>query len=101
MELIEFEVGDATVLVEGDPADEWAPARGGPTPQRTLLDALEPVRAAVAAVAHWLSDAGPDQVEVQLGVRLSAGASAIIAKSAAEGHLLLTLRWNRIPPSTL
>lgn len=35
----------------------------------------------------------PDSVEIEFGVKLTAEAGAVIAKSAVEGHLVVKLSW--------
>jgi hypothetical protein len=63
----------------------------------TFEDALAGVRAAaVSALATFRDDAlRPDQVTIEFGVKLSAEAGAVIAKTALEGHLLVKLAWTR------
>jgi Trypsin-co-occurring domain 1 len=36
----------------------------------------------------------PDAVEIEFGVRLTAEAGAVIAKSAVEGHMVVKLSWS-------
>lgn len=35
----------------------------------------------------------PDEITVELGVRLNASVGAVIARSESEGHLTVTLVW--------
>lgn len=37
----------------------------------------------------------PDEVQVEFGVKLSAQAGAVIAKTGVEGHLKIKLTWTR------
>ncbi|GGV04826.1 hypothetical protein GCM10010245_10250 [Streptomyces spectabilis] len=37
----------------------------------------------------------PDGIELEFGVKLSAAAGAVIAKTAAEGHLTVKLTWSK------
>lgn len=59
-------------------------------------DALASVRdAAVAALRTFRDEVlKPDTVDIEFGVKFSAAAGAVIAKTAAEGHLVVRLRWN-------
>lgn len=62
--------------------------------QGTLRAALVPVvRASREALAE-LRAAGPDEVKVEFGVRLSAAAGAVLTKGEAGGHLKVTLGWS-------
>lgn len=36
----------------------------------------------------------PDSVEIEFGVKLTAEAGALIAKSSVEGHLVVKLSWS-------
>lgn len=60
---------------------------------KTLEQALEPVRAAAAAALDAMRKIGPDEVELELGVKLSTEAGAVIAKTAGETHLVIRLTW--------
>lgn len=62
-------------------------------------DALANVRAAaVSALATFRDDTlKPDDVEIEFGVKLDAGAGAVIARTSLEGHLVVKLRWTRDP----
>ncbi|MEU9335778.1 CU044_2847 family protein [Streptomyces sp. NPDC048290] len=98
--LVEFTTEDgARIVVEGDPDDPGARlvSRGdGPAQAaRTFESALGGVRAAAASALRVFRDGSlqPDAVELEFGVKLSAEAGAVIAKGAAEGHLVVRLTW--------
>lgn len=61
----------------------------------TLQHALIPVRDTARAVLEQLRQAGPNEVEVEFGVDLSAEAGAVITKTAAAVHLKVRVLWNR------
>lgn len=63
---------------------------------RTFDSALEGVRAAAESALHVFRDGRlkPDAVELEFGVKLTAEAGAVIAKTAVEGHLLVKLSWS-------
>lgn len=94
--------GGGSVLVESATRGP-----GGPVPAtrdgrprmaeaaETLEHALTSVRRASQAVLTELGKAGPDEIEVEFGVTLSAEAGAFIAKVASEAHLTVTLLWKR------
>jgi hypothetical protein len=66
----------------------------------SLEAALAPV-CATAATAMRAFRAGlamPDEIEIGFGVRLTAEAGAVIAKSGVDAHLDVTVRWARTPP---
>jgi hypothetical protein len=62
---------------------------------RTFQDALAPVREMAQAVVTQLRDAGPEEVEVEFGVHLSAEAGAVISRGGAGAHLQIRVRWQR------
>lgn len=98
-ELIRFAVDDETSVVVEVREDEGFErvARPGVIAQapHAFVTALQDVRAAaVAALDVFRQGPGrPDAVEIEFGVRLTAEAGAVIARSALEGHLQVTLTW--------
>ncbi len=65
----------------------------------TLQQVLQPVRDASAAVLDQLRQAGPDEVEVEFGVDLSAQAGAVIAKGESAVHFKVRVLWQRQEPA--
>jgi hypothetical protein len=63
---------------------------------RTFDDALTGIRAAAESALRVFRDGAlkPDAVELEFGVKLTAEAGAVIAKSAVEGHLTVKLSWS-------
>ena len=93
-----------TILIEVDEsADEDGWASRGDTLKTITTDAfskgMELVRACAEQVAATVSavseKARPSQVEVELAIKLSAEAGAMIAKSAGEAQLKVKLQWTR------
>ena len=105
--LVEFKTEDgALVVVEGvdDESGARMVSRGdGPAQAaRTFEGALGGVRAAAESALRVFRDGSlrPDSIELEFGVKLSAEAGAVIAKGAAEGHLVVKLSWSPgQPPS--
>ncbi|WP_329484213.1 hypothetical protein OG555_18860 [Kribbella sp. NBC_01484] len=68
-----------------------------PTFALNLQDALDKLTPAFGVISQhietWARTANPAEVELKLGVKLTAEAGAIIAKTSAEGNLEVTLRW--------
>ncbi|MFD5628905.1 CU044_2847 family protein [Streptomyces sp. NPDC127072] len=103
---VEFKTDDgALVLVEGV-EDEYGSrlvSRGdGPVQAaRTFEGSLEGVRAAAESALRVFRDGSlrPDAVEIEFGVKLTAEAGALIARSAVEGHLVVKLSWSPGPPA--
>ncbi|MFE2043533.1 CU044_2847 family protein [Streptomyces sp. NPDC059477] len=98
--LVEFKTEDgALIVVEGADDDPGARlvARGDKPAQaaRTFEGALSGVRAAAESALRVFRDGSlqPDSVELEFGVKLSAETGAVIAKGAAEGHLIVKLTW--------
>ncbi|KAK1184406.1 CU044_2847 family protein [Streptomyces sp. NBS 14/10] len=69
---------------------------------RTVQESLIPVRETARAVLEQLRAAGPQEVEVEFGVNLSAKAGAVITSGEAAVHLKVRLVWSggdRMPPT--
>ena len=99
--LVEFKTDDgAVIVVEGveDESGSRLVARADGTVQaaRTFEGSLEGVRAAAESALRVFRDGSlkPDTVEIEFGVKLTAEAGALIAKSAVEGHLVVKLAWS-------
>lgn len=99
--LVEFKTGDGTLVVVEGAEDEGGSrlvARDDGTVRatRTFEGALEGVRAAAQSALGVFRDGTlrPDSVEIEFGVKLTAEAGALIAKSAVEGHLQVRLSWS-------
>ncbi|MFE9747267.1 CU044_2847 family protein [Saccharothrix saharensis] len=102
-ELISFSLPDDDVVlveVEADGPEISPVSRGGDvirSAATSLDDALRHVRkAASTALANFREmDVRPDEVQVEFGVKLTAQAGAVIAKTGVEGHLKIKLTWTR------
>ena len=99
--LVEFKTYDGTPVVVETAEDESGSrlvARDDGTVQaaRTFEGSLEGVRAAAESALRVFRDGTlrPDSVEIEFGVKLTAEAGALIAKSAVEGHLVVKLSWS-------
>ncbi|MER7212619.1 CU044_2847 family protein [Streptosporangium sp. NPDC000239] len=104
-ELVRFDIDgeEGSVLVELDPApgfERLSRRDGGLAQAKVSFEgALAGVRdAASSALKQFQAMAvPPDEVELQFGVRLSAEAGAVIAKTGAEGHFEVRVKWQREP----
>ncbi|MFD0342935.1 CU044_2847 family protein [Streptomyces sp. NPDC127117] len=101
--LMEFTTeSGATVTVEVDRhtpgaqlvalGDDNTLARAG----RTFDSALTGIRSAAESALAVFRDGAlkPDGVELEFGVKITAEAGAVIAKSSVEGHLTVKLSWS-------
>ncbi|MFH8515425.1 CU044_2847 family protein [Streptomyces gelaticus] len=101
--LMEFTTDNgATVTVEVDRhtqgaqlvalGDDNTLARAG----RTFDSALTGIRSAAESALAVFRDGAlkPDGVELEFGVKITAEAGAVIAKSAVEGHMVVKLSWS-------
>ncbi|MCT9929862.1 hypothetical protein N5079_06475 [Planotetraspora sp. A-T 1434] len=63
--------------------------------RKRFEDVLGGVRDAAAGALEVFRDGRlrPDQIEIEMGVRLNAEVGAVIAKTASEGHLAVKLTW--------
>lgn len=94
--------GGGTILFEAAPLSSYeGPVKAGRIGDavrdlpNTLQQVLEPVRNAAAAVLEQLRQAGPDEVEVEFGVDLSAQAGAVITKGESAVHFKVRVLWQR------
>jgi hypothetical protein len=60
---------------------------------RRLGESLDSVRNAAQAALDALKSLSPQKLELEFGVKLTAEAGALIAKTAAEGHFVVTVTW--------
>jgi hypothetical protein len=103
-QLIEFAVGGGQAIyvqVEGSAAGPVTRGIGGQSittrASQTFEEAISRVRpAAEAVVAQMRSLASaPDEVAVEFGMTLSAGAGAFIAAVSTEANFKVSLTWHR------
>ncbi|MFI5526689.1 CU044_2847 family protein [Streptomyces platensis] len=66
---------------------------------QTLQATLAPVRETARTVLHELRQAGPEEVEVEFGVNLSAKAGAVITGGTGTVHMKVRLKWNNAEPT--
>ena len=102
-ELLRWETKDGPIVVEVD-ADEAGFSSISQKPgeivhdvKEKFEDALENVRNAAQSALRTFRDEAldPDDVEIEFGIKLNAAAGAVIAKTSAEGHLTVKLKWSR------
>ena len=97
--LVEFPVaGGGTLLVEvDDPQIGTRPvARGTAEKAKESFEAaVAQVRPGVEALMAQLRDLSPrpEQVGLEFGIKFTAGADALIAKTSVEGNVKVTLTW--------
>ena len=98
-EIVRFAAGEgASVLVEAD-EDAFGVERVGRGADGTIqanerLDrALGSARATIASALAALGGLGFEELVLEFGIKLTAETGAVIAKTAAEGHLTVTAKW--------
>ncbi|MGI5473268.1 CU044_2847 family protein [Streptomyces sp. CA-132043] len=104
-ELLTMEVGDgsdAVAVFEIDPGrldgdlDLAAGGHGALTRARRSLDeAMEQVKPTLSRVVQTIRELGPDQAEIEFGLKVGGDTSVIIAKGTAEVNFAVRLQWNR------
>jgi hypothetical protein len=60
-----------------------------------LDSALASARPAAQAILDSLAGLGPQQLEVEFGVKIDAEAGAIIAKTGISGHFTIKVTWQQ------
>jgi hypothetical protein len=60
---------------------------------QTFEDAVAQVRPAAEAVARELRKISPNELSIELGIKLTAEAGAIIAKAGGEANFKVTMKW--------
>ncbi|MFF8775294.1 CU044_2847 family protein [Kitasatospora sp. NPDC015120] len=92
--------GGGSILVEAEEAAA-GPVKAGRVGDavrelpESLGTTLEPVTGLARTVLARLREAGPDEVQVEFGVDLSAAAGVVITKTAAKYHLTVRVTWRK------
>ncbi|GLY83319.1 CU044_2847 family protein [Actinoallomurus iriomotensis] len=102
-ELLRWKTDSGSIVVEGD-RDQIGYKSVVKRPGEIVHDvnakfeeALRAFRdSAASALAIFRDDAlRPDDVEIEFGLKLNAEVGAVLAKAAAEGSLVVKLKWSR------
>ncbi len=97
--LVRFQVDETdSVVIEVDDGDEVSQVGGGVIEDAAedFTEKLGSVRKAVEAALRELGGTlKPETIKVSFGVKLSAQAGAVIAKTSAEGNLQVEMEWKR------
>lgn len=102
-ELVRWETEEGPVVVEVDSRDPGFKSVSRKSDgeigevQGRFEDALVGVRDAALSALRTFRDKtlDPHEVSLEFGVKLNVVAGAVIAKTAAEGHLVVKLTWSR------
>ena len=98
--IVEFPIATGgTLLVEvDDPQSGTRPVSRSVAERAkdTFDNTIEQVKPGVEALLKLLGNLSrkPDALSVEFGIKFTAGADALIAKSSVEGNIKVTLRWN-------
>jgi Trypsin-co-occurring domain 1 len=96
---VELEDGGWLVAEAADVDDDAGPVKAGWVADAmqdvpgNLRAVLVPVTRASRELLAQLREAGPDEVKVEFGVRLTVAAGAVLTKGEAACHLKVTLGW--------
>jgi hypothetical protein len=97
----ELESGGHVIVEVGAPAGGMAPAGVGDgivqKMQKKFEDVLDGIAPVTEAVLSRLADltSKPDEVSIELGFKIEANGSLVLASTAVEAHCRLTLGWKR------
>jgi len=99
-EIVQFETRYGPVLVEvaKDTVDTERRERNqvGALQAETRLDeAVQAAQPAIRAVLQTMRELAQEEHVVQFGIKLNAAAGVVVAKTAAEGHFMVTITWRR------
>jgi Trypsin-co-occurring domain 1 len=103
-EIVRFTTTEgASVLVEADEdafgVEQVGRGADGTIQANERLDrALSSARATIASALTALGGLGFEELVLEFGVKLTAEAGALIARSAVEGHLTVTAKWGAQSP---
>ena len=84
--------GDRVLLIRRGRAPrlgQWGLPGGAQSVGETLFEA------AAREVLEQVRAAGPDEVEVKFGVKVTGTMTWVVAKAATEGNFEVTLKWQR------
>lgn len=99
-ETVSYAVDDSTVVqFEIEPVPGVYEA-GHPDVVGRVRESLDPVVAAARVVLARVCEAGPEEVQVRFGVKVTGTTSWLVAKAAAEGNFEVTLTWRPGETST-
>ncbi|MFD0374268.1 CU044_2847 family protein [Streptomyces sp. NPDC127112] len=99
--LARIPLADGGCLLAEAPATAEGPVKAGRLGEvvhelpASLQAALGSVTDADGALLGQLPKAVPDKITVEFGVDLSFAAGAVITKSSANGHLKVSIAWER------
>ncbi len=101
--LVEFKQDGATVFVEVEtatPTGDQLSARGSDAIEKakvTFEEAVAGIRPIANAVLRQVGALGPENISVEFGVKLTAQAGVVLASSAVEGSIKVTVGWKPNP----
>jgi hypothetical protein len=82
-----------TVKFEIDPIEGFRPAGPDQVVGR-INEAVMPAVEAAKAVLEKVKEVRPEQVELKFGIKVSGGATWLVAKAAGEANFEVTLTWS-------
>ncbi|MGH3625747.1 MAG: CU044_2847 family protein [Sciscionella sp.] len=96
--VVSYAVDDETVVrFEIEPSADFRPAGADEVAGR-IREAVAPAVEGARAVLERVKQAGPDEIVVKFGIKVSGTANWLVARAATEGNFEVTLTWK--PTST-
>ncbi|WP_234021660.1 CU044_2847 family protein [Streptomyces sp. 351MFTsu5.1] len=80
---------------EIEPVQGFSEAASGSELVGRVGAAIGPALRAAGEVLRHARDAGPDEVEVKFGIKVTGTMNWLVAKAATEGNFEVTLSWQR------
>jgi hypothetical protein len=103
-DLVQFELEDgSSVLIETESVSGQPVTRGGRAAEmiskadETFEQALGRMGPTATAILKKFRETAeqPDEIEIEFGVKISAEAGAIVAKTSGEANFRIAVRWKR------
>ncbi|MBO3746674.1 hypothetical protein J5X84_11405 [Streptosporangiaceae bacterium NEAU-GS5] len=93
-QVVRYTVDESTIVsFEIDAVPGYQPAAAPDDIAGRIQEAVEPATKAAQAVLDQVKQAGPDEIELKFGIKVSGTMNWLVAKAATEGNFEVTMTW--------
>lgn len=85
-----FEIDDEEGMERRVSRTDGLPEKVNQTFQKALDEQVKP---AARKVVEALRSVSPDQVQLEIGIKMKGEVGAVFAKGAADAHMVITMTW--------